>query len=260
MWLGPGAGRARADRRRRARRPAGALLASLRSRPADRRADADRPRLREQERRLVSQVPGRAGAAAGVPRRATGRLRVVPATAPDRAASLARPGHRSGVVKLRLVRDDWALERTWAIDPTRGRVAARASSSALAHRRAVARPAAAGIAAVAGLALGMVLALNVVQVGAAYRPTTGTAPPANRTPPTGWTPTSARTRRMSRPRKWPSERATSVTSTRTTSCTRSHRQGFDGTWAGEPVRALVTWQREPYVADVLGGASAPRTP
>ena len=26
-------------------------------------------------------------------------------------------------------------------------------------------------------------------------------------------------------------------------------RGFDGTWAGEPLRALVIWQREPYTAD-----------
>jgi hypothetical protein len=29
-------------------------------------------------------------------------------------------------------------------------------------------------------------------------------------------------------------------------------RAFDGTWAAEPVRAIVTWQREPYVADLLG--------
>jgi hypothetical protein len=28
-------------------------------------------------------------------------------------------------------------------------------------------------------------------------------------------------------------------------------RGFDGSWAGEPLRALVTWQREPYVADLF---------
>ena len=28
-------------------------------------------------------------------------------------------------------------------------------------------------------------------------------------------------------------------------------RGFDGTWAGEPLTALVTWQREPYVADLF---------
>ena len=37
---------------------------------------------------------------------------------------------------------------------------------------------------------------------------------------------------------------------------REASQGFDGTWAGEPVQALVTWQREPYVADLLGRAAS----
>jgi hypothetical protein len=31
---------------------------------------------------------------------------------------------------------------------------------------------------------------------------------------------------------------------------------FDGTWAGEPVHALVAWEREAYVADVLNGGLA----
>ena len=35
-------------------------------------------------------------------------------------------------------------------------------------------------------------------------------------------------------------------------------RGFDGTWAGEPVKALVTWQREPYVADLFSRATASR--
>jgi hypothetical protein len=26
-------------------------------------------------------------------------------------------------------------------------------------------------------------------------------------------------------------------------------RAFDGTWAGEPVRAVLVWQREPYLAD-----------
>src|SRR5205823_6321134 len=29
---------------------------------------------------------------------------------------------------------------------------------------------------------------------------------------------------------------------------------FDGTWAGEPLHAVVTWQREPYVADLFNRA------
>jgi hypothetical protein len=28
-------------------------------------------------------------------------------------------------------------------------------------------------------------------------------------------------------------------------------RSFDGTWAGEPLHALVTWQREPYIADLF---------
>jgi hypothetical protein len=33
-------------------------------------------------------------------------------------------------------------------------------------------------------------------------------------------------------------------------------RGFDGTWAAEPVRAVVVWQREPYVADLFGRGMA----
>ena len=31
---------------------------------------------------------------------------------------------------------------------------------------------------------------------------------------------------------------------------------FEPTWAGEPLRALVTWQREPYLADLFSRALA----
>jgi hypothetical protein len=39
-------------------------------------------------------------------------------------------------------------------------------------------------------------------------------------------------------------------------CSLGKGQAFDGTWAGEPLRALVVWQREPYVADLFGRALA----
>jgi hypothetical protein len=31
---------------------------------------------------------------------------------------------------------------------------------------------------------------------------------------------------------------------------------FESTWMGEPLRALVTWQREPYIADMFARALA----
>jgi hypothetical protein len=34
----------------------------------------------------------------------------------------------------------------------------------------------------------------------------------------------------------------------------SQGRGFDGTWRGEPLLAVVAWQREPYIADQFNRA------
>ena len=164
----------------------------------------------------------------------------------------------SAVVTCGLVRDDWALQRTWQSIPTaaawllarRGPGHAGRPGLACARRERPGRAGRSGAGLVAGRRPRPADARTT-------RPTTGTARPAPPRPPRGSMRTWRPTRRTWPPRKSPSAATTSATSTRTIwSTSSSIGRRFDGTWAGEPLHALVTWQREPYVADLFSRAFA----
>jgi hypothetical protein len=159
----------------------------------------------------------------------------------------------SAVVEARLVRDDWALQRTWAIDLTAGQWLLAVVVVGLAIAVPWRALGAAGIAAVAGLALGFMLALNVVQVGASYSTTywygtTGELDAA------AWLNAHLGPHDTYVAAKEVAIRALDQRYVDQDNLVYAFAtgKGFDGTWAGEPVRVLLTWQREPFVADVLG--------
>ena len=152
-------------------------------------------------------------------------------------------------LSLRLVRDDWALQRTWAIEPVAGAwlLGLMVVPAIAGLRGRVAAPAV--IAAVTGITLGWSLGLDVYQATAAYQTdywygTTGTPQAADWvTAHLGPDDTYVAAKEVairSRDQRYV-DQDNLVYSLNT-------GRGFDGTWAGEPVRALVMWQREPYTA------------
>jgi 4-amino-4-deoxy-L-arabinose transferase-like glycosyltransferase len=156
-------------------------------------------------------------------------------------------------VETRLVRDNWALQRSWAIDVTAGQWLLAAVVLGLVIAVPWRAVGGAGVAVLAGLALGVMLALNTVQVGAPYSTTywygtTGAAEAATwldaHLGPTDTYVAAKEVAIRARDQRYvDQDNLVYVFGT---------GKGFDGTWAGEPVRALVAWEREPYVADLLG--------
>lgn len=158
-------------------------------------------------------------------------------------------------VSLLLVRDDWALQRTWQVDPTAavwflGTVIVggllglpwRASATS-------------ACAAVVGLAFGWSLAIDAVQARATYATdywygTSGTLEAA------AWIDAH-----LQRDELYLSAKEVAIRShdlryvdQENIAYALSVGRRFDGSWAGEPLHALVTWQREPYVAELFGRA------
>jgi 4-amino-4-deoxy-L-arabinose transferase-like glycosyltransferase len=156
------------------------------------------------------------------------------------------------VFTLRLVRDDWALQRTWAIDSVAaawlvGGLLAILVAGVL--RRATAATA---VAALVGLSLGWSLSLAAYQAAAVYQTdywygTTGTVEAAS------WVDAH-----LSPEQSYMAAKEVAVRSRAQRYVDQDNLvyflnagRGFDGTWAGEPLHALVTWQREPYTADLF---------
>jgi hypothetical protein len=158
----------------------------------------------------------------------------------------------TGLVSLRLVRDDWALQRTWQIDPMAGAwllgVVMLATLAGMPWRAA----ATTAWAALLGLAVGWAVALDAVQVRAVYQTdywygTTGTIEAA------AWVDAHL------------APEVTYLAAKEVAIRTRDLRyvdqenlayflsvgRPFDGTWAGEALHALVLWEREPYLADLF---------
>jgi hypothetical protein len=161
----------------------------------------------------------------------------------------------SGLVTRAMVRDDWALQRTWQIEPGAAAwlfgVVVLAAVLGLAWRA----PAATACAALAGLALGWSLALDVVQARASYATgywygTRGTVEAA------AWVDAHLRPDQMYLSAKEVAIRTHDLTYVDQENIAYSLSIGrvFDGTWAGQPLQALVTWQREPYVAELFAQA------
>jgi hypothetical protein len=158
----------------------------------------------------------------------------------------------SAALSYRLVGDQWALSRSWTIDPSAGGwllfIALAAALVGLVMRV----PAATAVAALIAMGLGWELALDVRQLRAPYQTDYwyGTAGIAETV---GWINAHLQ----------PND--TYVASKEAAIASRAQRyvdqdnivyylsvgRPFDTTWNGEPLRALVTWQREPYVADLL---------
>ena len=156
-------------------------------------------------------------------------------------------------ISLGLVRDEWALQRTWAIQPGAGAwLLAGLVVAAIAGLPARAAGAAA-TAALVGITLGSSLGLDVYQAGAAYQTdywygTTGTLEAAD------WV-----TAHLGPDDTYVAAKEVAIRSRDQRYVDQDNLvyflnagRGFDGTWAGEPVRALVMWQREPYTADLFG--------
>jgi 4-amino-4-deoxy-L-arabinose transferase-like glycosyltransferase len=152
-------------------------------------------------------------------------------------------------ITLGLIRDDWALQRTWAIQPVAGAwLLGGVVMAAIAGPRARAA-APAVIAAVLGITLGWSLGLDVYQATAAYQTdywygTTGTPQAAD------WV-----TAHLGPDDAYVAAKEVAIRSRDQRYVDQDNLvyflnagRGFDGTWAGEPLRALVLWQREPYTA------------
>lgn len=158
----------------------------------------------------------------------------------------------SAAICTRLVRDDWALQRTYAIDWA----AAAWLLGMLALALLVgARWRAAGQTAVTGLlgvALGWSAATAIYQSQAPYATsyqygTTGTREAAawlqsNLTPDDTYVAAKELAIQLSNQRYVDQDNLLYFLDT---------GRGFDGTWSGQPVNTIATWQREPYVADLL---------
>jgi 4-amino-4-deoxy-L-arabinose transferase-like glycosyltransferase len=158
----------------------------------------------------------------------------------------------SGLVTLRLVGDTWAQQRTWQIDATAGAwLLAAVVLSALAGLpwRAAGATALAGLV---GLAIGWSLAIDLRQLRADYQTdywygTTGTREAI------GWVDAhlAADQTYLSAKEVAIGSRDQRYVDQDNLVYALSIGRRFDGTWAGEPLHALVTWQREPYVADLF---------
>jgi hypothetical protein len=158
----------------------------------------------------------------------------------------------SGAITLWQVRDEWALQRTWAIAPTPAlwllAMVALAALVGVLWRA----PAMAAALALVGLALGWSAAVDSVQLRAPYQTTywygtSGTLDAAH------WVDANLQ----------PDQ--TYVSSKEVAIRSRDQRyvdqdnlvyllsigRPFESAWAGEPLHALVIWERDPYIADLF---------
>jgi 4-amino-4-deoxy-L-arabinose transferase-like glycosyltransferase len=158
----------------------------------------------------------------------------------------------SALIAAGLVRDHWALQRTWQLDPIAAAGLLALVALGLLAGLVWRSPGAGALAALVGLALGWSVAIDLVQQGADYATdywygTSGTAQAAT------WVDAHLAPDQTYLAAK---EVAIRTHDTRYVDQDNfvyllSIGRQFDGTWAGEPLHALVTWQREPYVADLF---------
>ncbi len=172
-------------------------------------------------------------------------------------ACLIGAGVASATITLALVRDDWALQRAWVIAPAAGvwllGVVVVAAALGFVWRQ----PAAAACFALVGLGLGWALAIDVVQVRANYQTdywygTTGTEAAA------AWVDANLQPGETYVSAKEVAIRARDQRYVDQDNLVYALGNGhpFESTWMGEPVRALVTWQREPQTAALFARATA----
>jgi hypothetical protein len=168
------------------------------------------------------------------------------------AATLA-----SAAVTLALVRDDWALERSWAIAPNAAAwllaILALGAAAGLIGRTSAATAA----SALVGLAIGWGLGIDGWQVRAPYQTdywygTTGTVEAA------AWV-----DQHLQPNQTYLASKEVAIASSDQRYVDQDNLvyalslgRPLEPTWAGEPLAALVTWQREPYVAGLFQRAIA----
>ena len=161
----------------------------------------------------------------------------------------------AAAITLSSVRDDWALQRTWAIEPTSGAwllgLVVAGALVGLPWRAT----ASAACAAFVGLAVGWSLGTDLYQQNATYSTdywygTSGTLEAAV------WVDTHLAPEQTYVAAKEVAIRSRDLRYVDQDNIVYflSAGRGFNGTWAGEPLKALVTWQREPYVADLFSRA------
>jgi 4-amino-4-deoxy-L-arabinose transferase-like glycosyltransferase len=158
----------------------------------------------------------------------------------------------AATVTLGQIRDDWALQRTWAIAPQDGLwlLAPIMACAVIGLRWRI--PAMTALVGVFGMAVGWSLGLDAVQVRAPYQTdywygTTGTLQA------TDWVDAH-----LAPDQTFVAAKEVAIRSRDqryidqdTLLYFLSTGRQFGATWAGEPIRAMVLWDREPYVADLL---------
>jgi 4-amino-4-deoxy-L-arabinose transferase-like glycosyltransferase len=150
------------------------------------------------------------------------------------------------------VRDSWALHRTWAIAATPAKEYLLVMLCGAAIGLYWRRPAATILGVLAGVAIGWSLAVDGVQVGAAYQTdywygTTGTAQAA------AWLDAHLQPGQVYVAAKEVAIRARnpSYVDQENIFFMLSVGHPFTGTWAGQAVAALVLWEREPFVRQLV---------
>jgi 4-amino-4-deoxy-L-arabinose transferase-like glycosyltransferase len=158
----------------------------------------------------------------------------------------------AALASLALVRDDWALQRTWHIDTTAAACLLGISLLGVVMGLPWRVPAATACAALFGLALGWSLAIDALHLRATYTTaywygTRGTLEAA------AWVDAHLQPDQLYLSAKEVAIRTPdlSYVDQENVAYALSIGRAFDGTWAGRPLQALVTWQREPYVAELF---------
>jgi 4-amino-4-deoxy-L-arabinose transferase-like glycosyltransferase len=156
------------------------------------------------------------------------------------------------IVTARLVHDDWAVQRTYAIDWAAAAWLLAALALAMLVGVRWRAPGAAALAGLAGLSLGWSVATAAYQSGVPYSTTywygtTGTREAA------AWLDAQLSPGETYAAAKEVAIRAANQRYVDQDDLVYfiSSGLGFDGTWAGQPVRTVLVWQREPYVADLF---------
>ncbi|MDQ3811123.1 MAG: glycosyltransferase family 39 protein [Chloroflexota bacterium] len=157
----------------------------------------------------------------------------------------------TAAVVFRLVRDDWALGRTWAIElaPAQWLLAIVVMPGLVGLAwRAGSMP---SMAALAGLSIGWNVAIGAHQLAAPYstgywygtRSTLEAAAWLDAHVQDGTYVAAKEVAIRARNQRYVDQDNLAYA--------LSHGRGFDGWWAGQSVRAVVAWQREPYVAELF---------
>jgi hypothetical protein len=163
----------------------------------------------------------------------------------------------SAGITLVLVRDEWAMQRTWAVQPAAGVWLLALVVGAALLGRIWRQPAAAAGLGLLGLAVGWSVAIDGVQASAIYQTdywygTTGTDAAA------AWVDAHLQPGQTYLSAKEVAIRSRDQRYVDQDNLVYAMSTGrpFEATWMGEPLGALVTWQREPYLADLFTRATA----